>query len=537
MTFLPIVDRELRVAARKTVTHWTRVGAALLAALITAGVLIIAGLQQGMWLSQLGSILFSILKWLGFVAVSLAGVFLTSDCLSEEKRQGTLGLLFLTDLRGYDVVLGKLLATSLRAVYGVLAVFPIMGLVFLVGGVTGSEFWRLMLVWCNTLFFSLALGVGISSLSRDSQKAMSATLLAGLGFLLLPWVVDWAIAGGDQSLFVPRFSLVSSLCSFLQAGNDRSAEFWPSLGLIHIIGWSFLALACRVAPRNWQEKAVGSRFRFRRRQSPTTAPSKRALRRRKLLDRNPVLWLAGRDRWLAWGLRAVMYGAAAVIFLTVWESKGGLGLMQISSGVILLAGVIFTLWFASQSSRFLVDARHNGMMELLLATPLTPRQIVRGHWRMLLDLFLMPGLLFLALQVFVSIVAVVGTSGVSSSMPNQPDYQMMQLVSLVAGVAKFVVGLLAVGWFGIWMGLTSKSPSVALLKTIAFVKVLPWFALSFSQGIFFFMVAFGKWGIWIAPLIAGALALAVDIVFVVIARKRALTHFRFYVWRAEGRKR
>ena len=42
----------------------------------------------------------------------------TADCLSEEKREGTLGLLFLTDLTGYDVVLGKLSATSVNAFYG-----------------------------------------------------------------------------------------------------------------------------------------------------------------------------------------------------------------------------------------------------------------------------------------------------------------------------------------------------------------------------------------------------------------------------------
>ena len=32
---------------------------------------------------------------------------MTADCLSEEKREGTLGLLFLTDLRGYDIVVSS----------------------------------------------------------------------------------------------------------------------------------------------------------------------------------------------------------------------------------------------------------------------------------------------------------------------------------------------------------------------------------------------------------------------------------------------
>ena len=61
---------------------------------------------------MVGTGIFGVLKWMGMIYACGAGVFLTADCLSEEKREGTLGLLFLTDLRGHDVALGKLLATS-----------------------------------------------------------------------------------------------------------------------------------------------------------------------------------------------------------------------------------------------------------------------------------------------------------------------------------------------------------------------------------------------------------------------------------------
>src|SRR6267143_384147 len=115
MTFLPIVDRELRVAARKRSTFWVSLAAAL-----------------------------------------SAGLFFTSDCLSEEKREGTIGFLFLTDLRGYDVVLGKLLATSLRCFYALLAVFPIIAITLLMGGVTGEQFWKTLLALVNALLVSLA---------------------------------------------------------------------------------------------------------------------------------------------------------------------------------------------------------------------------------------------------------------------------------------------------------------------------------------------------------------------------------------------
>jgi len=64
-----------------------------------------------------------------------SGVRATADCLSEEKREGTLGLLFLTDLKGYDVVLGKLAGTSLNALYSLLAVVPLLAVPLLLAAV------------------------------------------------------------------------------------------------------------------------------------------------------------------------------------------------------------------------------------------------------------------------------------------------------------------------------------------------------------------------------------------------------------------
>src|SRR5262249_31211525 len=121
MTFLPIVERELRVATRRRATYWNRSVAALLATVIAFWMLM--G-YSSLGPALLGATLFSVLSKLAFLGCLFPGVFLTADCLSAEKRDGTLGLLFLTDLRGYDVVLGKLIITSLNAFYAFFAVFP-----------------------------------------------------------------------------------------------------------------------------------------------------------------------------------------------------------------------------------------------------------------------------------------------------------------------------------------------------------------------------------------------------------------------------
>ena len=138
MTFLPIVERELRVAARRPATHWTR----FCAALATLIIWLLLALSTPQWVPvpQLSKNLFIATGLLAFGFCALAGVILTADCLSLEKREGTLGLLFLTELKSHDIVFGKLAATSVHSLYGLLAIFPVMALPLLLGGVTGAEF-------------------------------------------------------------------------------------------------------------------------------------------------------------------------------------------------------------------------------------------------------------------------------------------------------------------------------------------------------------------------------------------------------------
>jgi ABC-type transport system involved in multi-copper enzyme maturation permease subunit len=161
MTFLPIVERELRVASRRRMTYRIRFFLALAGSLVWFGLL----MSSSRGSSERGKILFIFVGALSLGFCLLAGMFLTADCLSEEKREGTLGLLFLTPLKGYDVVLGKLLATSLHAFYGLLAILPLLALPLLMGGVTGGEFWRVTLALFTAILFSLALGMLVSAMA------------------------------------------------------------------------------------------------------------------------------------------------------------------------------------------------------------------------------------------------------------------------------------------------------------------------------------------------------------------------------------
>jgi len=537
MRILPIVGRELRVASRKRGTYWTRVIAAALALLLMGSFLGAWSATRQITGANSGQILFSILKWLCFVFACGGGMFLTSDCLSEEKRDGTLGLLFLTDLRGYDVVLGKLIATSFRAFYGLLAIFPELGLTLMLGGVSGTEFWRTILAICNALLFSLAAGVFVSALSRDTLKAMSATLLLcalalGGPALLDLWRADW-----DDSNFEILWSLSSPVCAFVCSSHPRDPHFWLAVAVPHAASWFLLGLACLAVPRTWQEKAnVGSAgialgvrvSRSWKSNRPRVATKSRGA---KWLEINPLVWLAGRDVWVmrcASTLALAAAGLSAFLYLKL-DPTPFLGVMSAIHALLVL---VLYIWVAAQASRFFVEARRHGALELILCTPIPIPQIIGGQWAALQRMFVLPAGVFLVMQMAVVALQVQMFSGKSGSTITVPgarnvDFELYQFIAGVVGAVEFVTELCALSWFGMWMGLTTKKSNVAVIKTLGFVVILPWLAMMICQTFTMFFIGLrGNLPFWSSALIMGGLSVAKDIFFIIWSRWKLHTAFR-----------
>ena len=445
MTFLPIVDRELRVAARKRSTFWLRVVAAFVTILISGAFLGIGGLlemQGGMFPLSLGAMLFGILTWMSFACACFAGVFFSSDTLSEEKREGTLGLLFLTDLRGYDVVLGKLMAMSLRTFYGLLAVFPIVGITLVMGGVTGAEFWQRMLGLANTLFFSLAAGMFVSSVSRESQKALGGTLSLILFFVVGLPLIDLWIAYLKKQPFAARFSYASPWFGCNLAGNGTAKMFWWSFAVPNLLGWVFLALASVFTPRTFHEKsargaAVKKNWLYNLRFGTERG---RTQRRRRLLEINPALWLAHRHRWrwlFLWIFSFVCVGLFAFILAYNWSNDSRGVNYSMLTGVNLVFGVVILalkFWMATQASRFFVEAWRTGALELLLASPLPEKKIIRGQWSALARLFFVPAALIIFTQGVFGFLQMREMMGMGGVMPQQFFSREGQFVSTLVSI-------------------------------------------------------------------------------------------------------
>jgi ABC-type transport system involved in cytochrome c biogenesis permease component len=523
MTFLPIVERELRTAARQRVTHRMRLMAAGLALLIWF-LLAIAG--GNLTPAQRAGAIFSTISILSLGFAMLAGVFLTADCLSEERREGTLGLLFLTDLKGHDVVLGKLASTSLHAIYGLLAVGPMLAVPLLMGGVTPGEFGRTALVLLATLFLSLSAGMFVSAISYDSRAAFLRTLgimLLVSGLLPVLWWggwIFWRQAGFNFLLWPsPGYGLRCAGDGFYST-RGGPGEFWLSLFVIGGLGMIFLVVASALLPRVWQQardETGGAQ--------PAWKPApKRSSVSLAGLEYRPFYWLAIRDprvgRWAFWTI-----GPAFVIWFAFfaggWRPRNpGAGF----SIVILLSfalHVLFKCMVATEATRRLSEDRQSGALELLLVTPLPPADILRGQRQALALLFRWPKWIL----VLMNLLLLWQIFWPDASRWAGPDRSIFAII-IASGIVFLFTDCQVIGPVAIWSALTTRRHTRAILKTVRKVLLPSWLAI---LALWFMGISTGSISsatvetFFVAWVIFG---LGVDVVLWAQARSRLGANFR-----------
>lgn len=469
MTFVPVVMREMSVLARRKSTYRWRTALALGGVLVLAWLLMASAAVVST--TQQGKAIFMVLFSIGFVFALLAGVIVTSDCVSEEKREGTLGLLFLTDLRGYDIVLGKLTASSLSTAFALAGFVPVLALVMFLGGVTIHQVGLAAVVLAVSLFLSLAVGVFISTLSVNERKAMfAATVTMG--------IVTFGPYG--VALFLSGFERVDEALTFISplyvyfvvdgGGPPGSGQryVWASLAVQWVAAVGLLYAACRILPRSVNAAPGGELSRAARLAVllASGVQRHRLAHRAALLDRNAFLWLAARERIkprYAWGILAVFGAIYAWIYFRISDLFFELSVAVCMSFLIHFC---FKLWTASEVCSRLIQDRRSGALELLLSSPLSIREIAHGQTLALRRIFLRP----VALVVFLELLLMFGVL----QQPRRLASEQFVLVSFLAAITTLLLDLWALKWVGLWLSLRGKSIERVLVGTIARVLTLPW---------------------------------------------------------------
>lgn len=521
MRFLPVVERELRVTSRSPRFYWLRVAAASIALAIIAWFWLTAA-GGSATSAQRAKVIFVTLSGFTFAYCLVVGLFLTADSISEEKREGTLGLLFLTNLKGYDVAFGKLAAHSLRALYSLFAVFPVLTIPLLLGGLVGKEIFRMSLVLALTLIFSLTLGLLVSAVSRHDRKAQFGALALMLFITAgIPAILSFL----HHQFSLPIQSVLYALSpgfafgTAFQAGYLGKEElFWTSVISIHGFSWVAFFLAAVVVRRVWQDRpanvAQGWRRRFR--DWKRGAPELRARYRTALLRVNPYYWLTARDRfkpyYVLWFLTA-----AALFWVFLWYFNGSDMLEPeafFTCAVILHTAMKF--WLAAEAGRQFAEDRRSSALELTLSTPLPVKEILEGQFLGLLRQF---GLPFAAILVF-------DVSGLIIGSRMRIGADSDSVLMWVAMMIVFIMDGVTIAIFGMWLGLVAKRSSRAIAQTLFYVIGLPWLIL---LALVTYLSLVNYAGMESTAFFVGAyfvVSLAIDIVLFLRASGNLSTRFR-----------
>jgi ABC-type transport system involved in multi-copper enzyme maturation permease subunit len=509
MRFLSVADRELRSAARQKTTYRTR----WLTAAVFFGLLVwLLWVSHGFTNPRAAPKVFAVFSVLTFLYCLFLATARTADCISEERREGTLGLLFLTNLNSAEIIAGKLCSSALASVYGLLAIFPMLALPLLMGGITFPHFGRAVLALLNGILFALAAGFLASVVCRRQftaiALAMGLTVGLGGGLMLGATAANSYAPTRPLAHWLGGLSPVYCLLDADGARSFGSNRFWYSAAAVAGMSFGCLGLTTLLLARTWRDrpKSVRAwhRLRFWRRSGRTRSAKPPALRRR-LLAINPLFWLASRQRVSA---PVFMFLALVMTLITVYVTApyftrltgGGIArpvLGQLVAWLFTGLGIhALVLYYAAMSaSQRLAEDKQTGALELLLGTPITERTISRGLWLAYGRKMLFPALLAVLVHVFfIWVVMVMASlnppgpipSGATpgeifwSALLDRPlrgrviDWQlgfMLRIALLV--LTQLMVAWVTLGWVGRWLGLRMKHPGFAPMASLAFLFVPP----------------------------------------------------------------
>jgi hypothetical protein len=492
------VERELRINARQWKTHWGRLAAAA------------AGIGFGCWTIMAESVSrtgkpgrasFGVLALTGALVVMGTGARLASQAFAREKREDTLGLLLLTPLRPLEIVLGKLVTTSLPAFYHFVAIIPVLALPVLAGGVTMEDFFLLVVALANLAFLTTTVGLYFSTDHWDDTRAAVTTVVALIIlFFLLPPIV--AGVGGalclailDRSISLFTFSPGYSIWQAAVQRSGGALEIWASLLWVHAVGWFFIRLTCRALPTCCQKKPPvthetvsdeGGQWIEEAPPLPNEEASRKprqlwvvnegsgvrrqfsAVERTRFLSRNAALWLA--LRWRPSTTRAAVVGSLGLLIAWIVLMTGHMaGFVEpaIVLSICFFANAGFKCHVALQAAQAFLIRNGDDPLQLLLSTPITPRELVEAQ------VLAIRQPLARKIQIIIACEIAWITLSLALHARHGGWSTFLYLIAGAGMLAMFIPDLYAAGMHGLWRSVVSRNKREAEASSLL-VLYLPW---------------------------------------------------------------
>jgi hypothetical protein len=331
-----------------------------------------------------------------FPALSAAG------SIATEKDRRTFVLLLMTDLKNYEIVLGKLFGSLLQMFLLLAGLVPILTFLLLLGGVDGRQVVQAVVVMVATALASSSLGTLMAVWREKTFQTLALTFL----FLVLYLCLVHALAivpdvVGLFSAYPPSGQTVETWQEWLEPFLALQTVLEPPLGqdqaLPAAYGFALSMLALTVllnlvslwGLRRWNPSGepiirrelpggVDTEEDAERRAAAHAAPG--TVRR---VWANPILWREMRTR--AYGRRPLLVKFAYLLVLALICYYNLLPILRgqllgnwAAAFALVPIGVLSLLLVTAQSVTAITSERDTGSLDLLLVTDLTSNEFIYG---------------------------------------------------------------------------------------------------------------------------------------------------------------
>lgn len=364
--------------------------------------------------SHFGVLFFQLLGFLQLTLVIFFSSLFAAASVAQEKDRRTFILLLMTDLRNYELVLGKLLGSLMQIGILLVASLPILGSTVLLGGTTFLQVIDAFLVLAGSALAAGSLGCLIALWRDRTFQTLAVTVLGIVLYLVLVEAIGFLSqifpASEATLLFVreclnPYRVLIRVLSPDSQhlLGLQSLPFFFTMLGItlfLNILGilmlrvWNPSNERSR-GPEGSEDETEQELHEGRNRHA---APGKV----REVWE-NPIAWREIKTR--AYGRKPLVIKALflVVIGFLIWSAVTSLKSPNIANRFDLAYAlvpmmVLSFILINAQAVTSITSERDLGALELLLVTELTPAEFLFGKIKGVLfntKEMILPPLLFL----------------------------------------------------------------------------------------------------------------------------------------------
>ncbi len=443
--------------------------------------------------ARFGALVFQLTVAVQMVLLVFFAALSAASAVSQEKDRRTFLLLLITDMRDYEIVLGKLVGALLPITSLLLISVPALCLYLFLGGIDPAQVLQATAVLLATSYAAGSLG-GLLALWRE--RTFQALALSVLFLMLYLGLAQAIPAVGAQ--FVPDFDWrtaqawvdpVAAVGAVLDPPPEGFTGIPPAYGFtLVMLGWCVVANGLGIWKlRKWNSSGEP----VMQREGPGADPeaeltsdqlkefrskSHAAPGATREVWANPILWRE--IKTLAYGRRPLLvkFAFGVVLALILYSAvaqlsaPGGRPAFAAAHGMVPLV-VVSLLLVAAQAVTSVTSERDGGALDVLLVTDVSPREFVFGKVLGVLyntKEYLIPPLL---LAIYYAAQGLLANTPPGASFGERIGANLLPLVTVLGAVVVLFAFVLALGLHVSLRNVNSRLAIVNTLGTVFFLSV------------------------------------------------------------------